>query len=1377
MAYSPFFLAVLLGLMLPNRNSAAQNRSRTSIYVSLSGRDSESCGTASQPCKTIAKAVHQVDWDGHIYLDGTGTEKNPFHCNLAMAPEQQPGIVVRKSVIMEGMKHTPYIVCTSGFLFAKSTSQAPMIVLSGIIFLRTPLMFQDCDLKMFNCSFQDASTALSVHITNNASRNLNILRSSFIKNNVLCVEIILHKNIRGQDQFLIINISETKFLNNGFSRQRFARGVVTIRSDATLPYSTHVQISCSNITSIRNYGHFINLDLPAAVTSEVYNDVILLNNTVCDLVKASSCKEAHNVVNSLYNSNTKKTRVKFSNLRCSHNRLLRCIKIHSEEAQVEIQNSSFIGQRLKNERGGAIFFNATVRGTVVIFSCRFRRNIAKGGGALFAHSKKGTLTLNFTKVNFTECAAETYGCAILVGDLKSAERENGSATYKLITNFRCIRIGFVGAFVITPKFSIKMINVVLAWFTYALLILEGRQTPKKPSDATPCYVSITNCSFLDNTVDMVAHVRDATHVELSIENTIFKSRQTSPIKVGLIVIVRPLKVLDYSSAFIKMHNVTFESKACSILGLLFQGNKTLKIQRSVFRNCLCSQRYSWDGNVYETSAGAITVITTPDKILTPGCVKKGTRKEIHPVWSYRTHTLFKDNIFEGNMGLVAGAAYISNGYTTFQNCTFLNNFAVENSGHVYSAYGTGQVDFKNCFFSSEKVNITINNTTFHKSVFFQSESGGPINFQNTSMVSFAATRNPYPVLDISNGGYVQIDDNSTIQCPIGSQLLLDNTTHYLYTEQNNSLCRINVTVVKYSCQLCPPGFYSIQKGTSRGLIVNSTVKCLECPFGASCIERNIAAKPNFWGFSTSSFPPSLRFMACPEHYCQKPTSESQGYNSCQGNRTGILCGKCTPGYSETLFSAKCRRNTECNNYWYWISTILLTTALALYLLIKPPILVLLRNQILWFHRREANIDEVDLDQNDEHLDSGYLKITFYFYQAAELLMVGSVEDLLEKIPFIYTVIAAFNFQVRTINKGLGCPFVGLTAVTKELLLSGTVFLTMADIAVIYYVHSFINMLGRKEKPPLIHYMAAIMEVLLLGYERLAETSLKLMHCVPIGSGKWLFIDANVPCMQWWQYILLAYVIVFVVPFMIVLYCGSSKLYRASITASEFLAACMFPLPFLVYWFYKEMQRRRREESTSMTVNRDVMNILHGPFRKPNSEDKGTLYWESVLIGRRFILLACQSFITNLMLRMVCMVAACFLITIHHVLKNPYRDPLANKAETLSLAALSMIAVISLTKATLISFGTAIDGPNRSYLETLDWLVVCALGFVPALMSILVTLAILSQLARLVVFLIKQIIGCWRQFSCNFWHKDQERRPLLVVAGQNNATEQNIDAES
>jgi len=367
---------------------------------------------------------------------------------------------------------------------------------------------------------------------------------------------------------------------------------------------------------------------------------------------------------------------------------------------------------------------------------------------------------------------------------------------------------------------------------------------------------------------------------------------------------------------------------------------------------------------------------------------------------------------------------------------------------------------------------------------------------------------------------------------------------------------------------------------------------------------------------------------------------------------------------------------------------------------------------------------------------------------------------------MYFLIAAFNFQVRTLNKGIGCPFAGLTAVTKQLLLSGTVFLAMCEVVIIYGIHSVINMIRRKEKPTLIHYMAVIMEVLLLGYERLAETSLTLMHCVSIGPGKRLFIDANVPCMQWWQYLLLACIIVFVVPFIVVLYWGSSKLYRASVTATEFLAACMIPLPFLIYWFVKAISNKRNGDSTNaQVVNKDVLEILHGPFREPQADDKGTLNWESVLIGRRFVLLACQAFITNLMLRMVCMVSACFVMTIHHVIKNPYRDPLANKAEILSLGALSMIAVINLVKATMISYGVALDGPDIPYLETLEWFEVCTLTFAPALVSLLVTLAILSQLARLVVFLVKKCYCTWWKFRPHRWLIRQLREPLLDNAEQ------------
>ena len=158
------------------------------------------------------------------------------------------------------------------------------------------------------------------------------------------------------------------------------------------------------------------------------------------------------------------------------------------------------------------------------------------------------------------------------------------------------------------------------------------------------------------------------------------------------------------------------------------------------------------------------------------------------------------------------------------------------------------------------------------------------------------------------------------------------------------------------------------------------------------------------------------------------------------------------------------------------------------------------------------------------------------------------------------------------------------------------------------------------------------------------------------------------------------------------------------------------------------------------VNKDVLEIIHGPFRPPDTDNKGALYWESVLIARRLILLVIHTFITDALLRGVCISGACFLITIHHILKNPYKDQLANKSETLSLVVLTLIAVINLPKATLFPFGVDMspDASNGVYLEMIKWFEVAALAFIPALVFLLVSFALLSQLARFGVSLLKYI---------------------------------------
>ena len=83
-------------------------------------------------------------------------------------------------------------------------------------------------------------------------------------------------------------------------------------------------------------------------------------------------------------------------------------------------------------------------------------------------------------------------------------------------------------------------------------------------------------------------------------------------------------------------------------------------------------------------------------------------------------------------------------------------------------------------------------------------------------------------------------------------------------------------------------------------------------------------------------------------------------------------------------------------------------------------------------------------------------------------MVGAMDKLIGKIPFIHFVISAYKFHVQSINESLGCPFVGLTVVIKELLLSGTVFLTMANLFLIYGVDYVFDVFMGKEKPSLIY---------------------------------------------------------------------------------------------------------------------------------------------------------------------------------------------------------------------------------------------------------------------------------------------------------------------
>ena len=936
------------------------------------------------------------------------------------------------------------------------------------------------------------------------------------------------------------------------------------------------------------------------------------------------------------------------------------------------------------------------------------------------------------------------------------------------------------ALVISPKYRINLVNVTVVSCRYGLLI--SRRWHGYDNITFPVSILIDNCTFKHNLYDISSIIRDPRSVWLKIVNTTFlgrpKTQDPHGCAIRFFIPTLNKKKLNGSWAWVELDSVYFYSRPASSFTFYFQGKKTLMIRRSVFRDCNSFHQELWNDSksksFYETATGAIAILSIPDTPWKPGCVQHDAHTDTHPMWWYYTHVIFQDTLFEENAGFTAGAVYISNGNTTFQNCSFQDNLAIRKTGQVYSAYGTGRMEFNNCTFSSKRKSKTLEGRKFGNVAFFYSESEGPVILRNTSMVSAIAERRSNSVFEISNGGYVHIDHKTTIQCGKGSMLSFENATYFAYTEKRKTFCRINVTVVKYTCRLCSPGYYSLQTGRSQGFAVENSFQCHRCPLGAKCIQNNmnIAAKENFWGYQVPEkrHTALLKFIPCPSDYCQSPSTQSQAFNSCRGNRTGFLCGKCATGYTESLFSANCRSTSPCSDNFLWLVVFLFSAGMAAYLLTKPPLLRLLcARQVLWFIRKKVNVKSGEKNrQVYEQRDSGYLKVVFYYYQVADLLIDNSIGDLVHKVPYIYIVISVYNFQVHNISRGIGCPVVGLTAVTKELFLSMPVFATMANVFVIYCVHVAVNLLLKRGMPSVHHYMAVFLEILLLGYDRLAETSLGLMHCVSIGSQRRLFIDGNTLCWQTWQYVLFLYIMIFVVPFIAVLYFGSRNLYSSSISASGFLAACVFPLPFLAYWLLKHVCTRKGEESAMRTNDEvdDVMEALQGPFRPPSDGDQGTLHWESVLIGRRLILLSFHSFISNAMLRCLFLAVACELMAIHHIVKRPFRSTTANKVESMSLVVLSILAIINLIKATLLSSGITPEDENKLYIEGMQWFELAAIAIVPVFLSLLAVFAILSHTVRLIIFLSKRACKCGSVSGSTRRYLEDLRTPLLNNQGTN-----------
>ncbi|PFX30609.1 hypothetical protein AWC38_SpisGene4559 [Stylophora pistillata] len=679
----------------------------------------------------------------------------------------------------------------------------------------------------------------------------------------------------------------------------------------------------------------------------------------------------------------------------------------------------------------------------------------------------------------------------------------------------------------------------------------------------------------------------------------------------------------------------------------------------------------------------------------PKCPQGTKENELkETVWSekYGLPVIFEDSIFENNVG-IAGVLTFLKGNVTIKNCEFKNNKGLVLGGHVYVKTGFSLLNIINCDFLQTTTSSSLKNHGRVSSIgsFLRSESTGTLEIQNSSFVTDVSDEFD-PIFAATKSTAIKIDRSTSLKCPNRKQVKLENITRQTSLElvKRNDTCLLRVAYIKISCQECQDGFYSLKRGASSGLDIHKGTKCLRCPYGATCENGEIKAQENFWGFYSSPLSTKLEFHPCPLKYCKPP----------------------------------------------------------------PPIFPWLFRQCLWF-REKSNSSQRHAalhEGNDEEHDAGYLKTIFYFYQVAEILMIKSPEEADHIFPYVTRIIALFNFQVKTINGSIGCPFPGLNVVTKELFLGLKFLATLLSIAMIYAIHRVISRFRHIPKPSLKLYLAkGTFSNLVFNNSRyglfffnVPSYDVVISKCKFINCEKAVFMlwegnfsrirersflkvtDSkflNTSCgIEFGPKLRNSFAEVFLSNLVFDngtygLVLANVSSYYIAITKSKF------------FNFRKAAVGILWNEINSVILEKCSLVATDSEFRY-NAKSILAMLPNAIVetnISRCLFEGAKGRFKVTSDLRNA--TGAVFVRSQASVVIPPFRDRKANICETLSLMSLVAICTFNLAEVTLIAQGLEPAGPEQNLFYALEWIEVALLGFLPAIACILVALAALSQVIR------------------------------------------------
>lgn len=1310
-------------------------------------------------------------------------------------------INVNVTLEITGFLSPAYISCDNLLRFTgPSTKKEEMEVnFTSIVFTNTSMVFIDSSVSFVNCSFLQSFNPVQIKLVFHQSATVAV-KGSLFYNNTGCIRLALSKSdtkvaihlnnvnftqdrpfsenegsgisiygaFRTFMQNIGINVSCKNVL---FSHNVGPLITNNVTFSETKEFYQHVKFVKNSVSLNASSGRGLYFSKARNITI-VFDHIVSTGNAAnIRCVQFNSSAVQLKVFNSQINGHS---------LAAPHSGagiLIQAVR----SSHVLIKNSSFKGNSA-TYRGGAVALNIT--GGVInltVYKSNFTNNSALDGGAFSINSQLGFVLVDLEQVSFRNCLSNRTGGALFIiknrhvqfrarfclwisGSAQvgssiyissSITTTQSNATTKLknckFVNNNDVLVGSV--FVMSSVGSVEVFQTEWNKNSRAFAMVCNCRVNFTEVNVTGCtgtafhaWSSVRNresmklhfqrCLFRANKEGDIYVFSESRYLQLTLESIKFVEKKNVKTEECNALLVKLCEDVTLGSK-IELHNVLIEEfvGSASVILKSFNSNttNTVTIKNSTFRRI--RSHYS---EKYHTETSPLSIVLPVDDLDQSICSRS------YLSYQYRNTIVIENTSFVDNIGRVSGGVYLANGNVTIRNCTFENNFAINRGGHVHISDGSGSVRIENSSFKQKSQEMVFTGETFVHDTSIYSESTGQLLLQGT-WVKTDLEKDSYRLFSVSKSGIVELDNSTKLMCAVGSLLRFDNFSHFMLWPFSKTPCKLKVTVITLSCHQCSPGLYSLQRGEVTAPLqkrVDSSFNpfCFPCPDGANC-SRNIEAKPNFWGYPESNNPRSLKFVHCPPHYCKpidRRDTNLSVYNSCRGNRDGVMCGRCMAGYSESLFSKKCKPSEKCQDPWIWLLMTVYTVAMALFFIHNPPIIQFLVENMLWCKKSRNRMEYQEIDQSNKY-NKGYTKITFYFYQIASYLTLESFTEVAKEAPFISFIIGVFNFQTRVSRGNFGCPFPGLTVVTKELLPALGVVATLFSIQVILLIHLSLNKITGRPRPIMASYYAATLKTLLLGYATLANTALKLLSCVQVLGESRLYYDANIKCLEWWQYFFIVYVVACLLPFIAVIYWGAMKLQRQLISVEHFIAACFFPLGFVSLWLIQKLvhTRNRHQRLGTSESSVEVLKVLHDPFRPPSPRQTGSLYWESVMIGRRFLLLSFQVFFPDPLLRLFFMDMTCLLVFTWHVVTQPFRDQKANIVEAVSLACLVVIATINLIQAIFLSAGVTPQGSVERDLTVLQQVEICLLAITPLLLVFLCGFVVVSQVARVVVIVFRK----------------------------------------